>query len=371
MIELPRLGMTDVKRGSRIPCHYWLSIGLPVLLLGYILLRNVFYFKAGLLDPNFGIIHAAFDFNLWELPWTLLALALVLAFLAAVLSVCRKALICWCIVYVFVAGDLFLLRYYVTSVEPERMVVRRVAFKTPKLGRPVRLLHISDIQAGSIGDYEHRLFKRIELLEPDLIVYTGDFLQVVPPATFEEEWPKLRALFEEVDPPLGVFAVFGDVEREFYRLSQEELGPVRMLSSASERIEVGGGAFSLHGLSLFESRDPDWAQRSLQPWLEASEEASFKILFGHSPDFALGVGEEPIDLCLAGHTHGGQVRLPGYGPLVIDSEIPREWARGFRSIGAPFLNVSAGAGSNRFEGLPPIRFNCPTEMTLIELAPQS
>ena len=109
--------------------------------------------------------------------------------------------------------------------------------------------------------------------------------------------------------------------------------------------------------------------RAIEPWLDQSDPNDFRILFGHSPNFALGVAESPIDLCLAGHTHGGQVNVPFYGPLVTYSEVPREWARGFRRIGIPYLNVSAGAGSNRRHGLPPIRFNCPTEMTLIELVP--
>ena len=109
--------------------------------------------------------------------------------------------------------------------------------------------------------------------------------------------------------------------------------------------------------------------RSVEPWLEQSDANDFRILFGHSPDYALSVAEAPIDLCLAGHTHGGQVNLPFIGPLVIYSEVPKEWAKGFRRVGIPYLNVSAGAGSNRRGGLPPLRFNCPTEMTLIELVP--
>ena len=109
--------------------------------------------------------------------------------------------------------------------------------------------------------------------------------------------------------------------------------------------------------------------RSVRHWLGDSDQADFRILMGHLPNYATAMQEQPIDLCLAGHTHGGQVRVPFYGALTTYSEIPREWARGFRRIGVPYLNVSAGAGSNRRHGLPPIRFNCPTEMTLIELVP--
>ena len=126
---------------------------------------------------------------------------------------------------------------------------------------------------------------------------------------------------------------------------------------------------SLHGLNLRESKAQKWALRSVQPWLAGADPGVFRVLFGHSPNYALGMRDQPIDLCLAGHTHGGQVCLPWYGPLVTDSDVPRDWAQGFRRIGVPYLNVSAGAGSNRFEGLPPMRFNCPTEMTLIELVP--
>jgi predicted MPP superfamily phosphohydrolase len=147
------------------------------------------------------------------------------------------------------------------------------------------------------------------------------------------------------------------------------LEPLVMLASRSARIDTGAGWIDLHGLNLFQSKSAKWAQRSIKSWLSQSAEGDFRLLMGHAPDYTLALADAPIDLCLAGHTHGGQVRLPFFGPLVIDSAVPREWARGFRRIGVPYLNVSAGAGSNRRHGLPPIRFNCPTEMTLIELVP--
>jgi hypothetical protein len=272
-------------------------------------------------------------------------------------------------IYAFLGVDLFVLRYYVTYVEPERLVVHHVRLETPKLDQTVRILHISDIQAGSIEDYQEAIFERIEALAPDLIINTGDFLQVVPPATFEGEWPKLHALITRVNPRLGTYAVFGDTERELYRIPREQLEPLVMLSSRDQRIEVGAGAINLHGLSLYQSKSGEWAMRSIEQWLARSDPNDFRILFGHSPNYAMSVAEAPIDLCLAGHTHGGQVQVPFYGALVTYSEVPREWARGFRRVGIPYLNVSAGAGSNRYQGLPPIRFNCPTEMTLIELVP--
>ena len=271
--------------------------------------------------------------------------------------------------WVFFAFDLFALRYYVTHVEPERLVVRKIRIATPKLTESIRIVHLSDIQAGEIGKYQREIFRKIQELEPDLVLNTGDYLQVVPPATFDGELAKLIDLKARLRAKFGVYGVFGDTEMEMYRIPMEKLAPLVLLSSNSLRIDTGAGVISLHGLSLYESDKPEWALRSIESWLEGSDSRDFRILMGHSPNYALGVADYPIDLCLAGHTHGGQVRLPFYGALTTYSDVPKEWSRGFRSVGIPFLNVSAGAGSNRRHGLPPMRFNCPTEMTLIELVP--
>ena len=369
MTELTGLGMTDVASRSRNRRVWKSGLWVAVVLLLYMILRNVFYVKAGMLRPDFGVIHAAYRFNLGEMPLILGVLAALCLALAVTWTRSRRSLLWLGVFYAFLAVDLLLLRYYVTHVEPERLVIRQLRLETPKLAAPVRLLHIADIQAGSIGAYEASIFEAIATLQPDLIINTGDFLQVVPPATFESEWPKLHGLIKQVNPPLGTYGVFGDTERELYRYNPETLEPLVLLSSRNVRIDTGQGAISLHGLSLYESNSGEWAMRSVGQWLEQSSAQDFRILFGHSPNYALSVGEVPIDLCLAGHTHGGQVDVPLYGPLVIDSDVPKEWARGFRRVGIPYLNVSAGAGSNRYGGLPPIRFNCPTEMTLIELVP--
>lgn len=369
MKELSELAMTDVGSRSRAGRSWRLGMVSAVVVLVYVLIRNVLYVKAGMLRPDFAEIHKAYDFNLWELPMTLFGVAVFFAALAATWRGRCKGLIWIALLYAFIAVDLLGLRYYVTSIEPQRLVVHHIRLETPKLTKPIRLLHISDIQSGGISDYEVAIFEQIKALKPDLILNTGDFLQVVPPSTFASEFPKLLALIREVNPRLGTFAVYGDTERELYGIRADQLTPLQILSSRSAQIDTGGGIINLHGLSLYQSKNQLWATRTVEEWVEQTESGDFRILFGHAPDYALKVVDLPIDLCLAGHTHGGQVRVPGFGALVIDSEVPKEWARGFRRIGIPYLNVSAGAGSNRFEGLPPLRFNCPTEMTLIELVP--
>ncbi|MEO0509617.1 MAG: metallophosphoesterase [Verrucomicrobiota bacterium] len=369
MNSLSGLGMTDVASRPRGRRAWWLGFASLVLIGGYVIFMNYLFVRSGMLRPDFALIHRAYDFNLWQLPLTLIGFALFFAVVALRWSSARRTLLLFSGVYIFLTVDLFALRYYMTHIEPERMVVRRIRLQTPKLIKPLRILHISDIQAGSITDYEARVFGRINELNPDLILNTGDYLQEVPPATFDSELPKLVELFKSVMPKYGFYGVFGDTELEMYGVPQDELRPLELLSSRTVTIETEAGKVSIHGLSLYQSRKSEWAMRTVDSWLSTSADSEFRILMGHSPDFAMGMSEQPIDLCLAGHTHGGQVRLPFFGALTIYSEIPKEWARGFRRIGIPYLNVSAGIGSNRRHGLPPIRFNCPTEMTLIELVP--
>lgn len=367
MLSKIQLGMTEYSSRRFRPRSHKLCILLSwTFLISFIAFRNYQFFSSGLLSPNFHLIHEAYAFNLWYLPLSLIILALVCCFLAL-----RVAKIYSCSAYLlfFLAIDLFGLRYYITYIEPQKLVVKHIIIESPKVSDKLRILHLSDIQTGAVGSYEEKIFRTIDSLNPDIIINTGDYLQAVAPATFQSEFPKLVRLIRESDAPYGTYGVFGDTELELYSTPKTELGALKLLSSRSELILTHAGDISLFGLSLHESKNPEWAKRAVGQWIEDSSDYDFRILFGHAPDYALGVNALPIDLCLAGHTHGGQVRLPFIGALVIDSKIPNNWSRGFRKIGIPFLNVSAGAGSNRFGGLPPIRFNCPSEMSLIELVP--
>lgn len=91
----------------------------------------------------------------------------------------------------------------------------------------------------------------------------------------------------------------------------------------------------------------------------------------HSPEPRVldSFAEDGYDLVLAGHTHGGQLRLPGYGALVTNCELDRGRARGASTWGERMhLHVSAGLGTSPYA---PVRFACPPEATLLTLLPRS
>jgi predicted MPP superfamily phosphohydrolase len=105
--------------------------------------------------------------------------------------------------------------------------------------------------------------------------------------------------------------------------------------------------------------------------LDRGPRADLRVVFGHSPDFVRALaGWAPVDLALAGHTHGGQVVLPGFGPLVTLSRLPRRYAGGLNDYAGIPLHVSRGVGLERGSA-PPIRFLCPPEVSLLRLRSES
>lgn len=90
------------------------------------------------------------------------------------------------------------------------------------------------------------------------------------------------------------------------------------------------------------------------------------IALVHAPDVVSEWILADFDLVLGGHTHGGQVRVPGMGALVTNCDLPTQLASGLRRIGHGWLHVSPGLGTGRFT---PIRFACRPEATLLQLVP--
>ena len=99
------------------------------------------------------------------------------------------------------------------------------------------------------------------------------------------------------------------------------------------------------------------------------EDAQLSIGLTHSPEPRVldRFAEDGYDLVLAGHTHGGQLRLPGYGALVTNCDLDRSRARGVSDWGDMKLHVSAGLGTSPYA---PVRFACPPEATLLSLVPR-
>ncbi len=240
-------------------------------------------------------------------------------------------------------------------IEPKWLQVSTVTLSSPKITRPLSIAVVADLQTDHIGDYERRVVRQVMAQQPDLILLTGDYLQapaVEIPRLTEELHRLLRA--ESFSAPLGVYAVRGDCDRNTWALPFTGL-PIKVFES-STTLELED--VTLSALPAIESRH---GTAILPP----SER--FHVVFGHAPDFALRGLD--ADLQIAGHTHGGQVRLPFFGPLITLSRVPRSWAAGVTALGAGrTLVVSRGIGMERGPA-PRLRFLCRPEIVVIHLLP--
>jgi predicted MPP superfamily phosphohydrolase len=250
-----------------------------------------------------------------------------------------------------VAGDAFL-------IEPTRLEVSRVRLTTKKVRRPVRIVVLADLQTDVLGPYEREVLERTLQEEPDLILLAGDYLQAKRPE-WEALGGQLNAFLRKLDfsAPEGVFAVRGNVEPDDWAAIFDGL-PVTTVEATR--------SFELDDLRLTCLSKKDAWDTSLE--VCSADLGRFHVVLGHSPNYALGRVE--ADLLVAGHTHGGQVRLPLVGPLMSQSKIPRRWAAGLTPLpGGAKLLVSRGVGMER-SAAPRLRFLCRPELVVIDLVPQ-
>jgi predicted MPP superfamily phosphohydrolase len=355
--------MIDTRNPSRT--GWWLAVLAPWLLFAG---AGVLFLIQAMVAPTFLLVRQAYDFITLVSPG-LLIVSGVLALAWARRKPLKRQWSRMGALNLVAALLLIATRVYATHVEPNRLLVREVVLPSSKITRPITLLHLSDIQSNGVGAHEERVFARIREIAPDLILYTGDLVQPLPPLQPGEELARLARLFATLHPPGGIFGVFGDVDEGVHGVPPGDLGGLRLLESEGVRIELDGTRFHLFGLSLAESRHARHARQAMERWQKDHRENEFSLLLGHAPDFALDIAEQRIDLCLAGHTHGGQIRILGLGPIFTLSRVPRDWARGTRVVGRSRLSVSAGIGAEHAGGLPSIRLGCPPEMTVFRLVP--
>ncbi len=254
-------------------------------------------------------------------------------------------------------------------VEPQRLGVTRQALRSPKLraGRPLRVLHLGDLHAEiGLTRRERRLIELVRECQPDVILFSGDFLNLSylnDPRAGEVAHTVLR----ELQAPLGAFAVSGSPAVDQPDVVAQVLAGlpnVRWLRDEKVTLEHGGQRIELVGLTC--THKPFIDGPRLQTLLGEGPRDTFTLLLYHTPDLAPEAADAGIDLQLSGHTHGGQVRLPLFGALYAASLYGKRYEMGRLREGDLTLYVTRGVGLEG-KGAPRVRVLCPPEIVLWEL----
>jgi predicted MPP superfamily phosphohydrolase len=229
---------------------------------------------------------------------------------------------------------------------------------------PIRVVHVADTHIERYGFRERDLIRRVNALQPDLVVLTGDYLNLSNLGD-PEAAEHFRDLVAQIEAPYGIYAVRGTVEATPQTMARLLEGTaVVWLEQESLTVDVRGQRVTLVGVACSHREETDAAR--LSQAMAGVPESEFTLLLYHSPDLIREAAAGGLDLYLAGHTHGGQLRLPFYGALVTFSRFGRRYASGLFQEADTRLYVSRGLG---FEGggMPRARFLCRPELVSIEL----
>jgi predicted MPP superfamily phosphohydrolase len=225
---------------------------------------------------------------------------------------------------------------------------------------------IADIQTVEVGSRERRAVELLLDERPDVVLIAGDMFQGTA-AQWERTRDDYQALLGRLaSVPHGAFVVAGDVDRPF--LMDEVLGSsgVQFLDSEVAEVRIGDRTIQILGMPLVPT---DAADEALAAFIDAPRADAARLLLGHRPDWANRFGRGPagVDLVVSGHTHGGQIQLPGIGPIMTMSEVPRPVAAGgLHDLGGQLVYVSTGVGMEQ-QGAPQIRLGARPSVALLTL----
>ncbi len=270
--------------------------------------------------------------------------------------------------------------------EARQFTLRSVQVQVLRPGsRPVRILQLTDLHLTPTQTDKMAWVRSLAAEDPDFVILTGDLLGHMDAVPY---------LAKTLEPLRGVPGVFVFGSNDYWspkainpfkyfvkgrvpkmstaRLPTDELESELLnagwssLNNARGSAEVQGNRIDMRGVN-----DP---HIQLDRYHEVAggfdPDASLRLAVTHAPYLRVldPMADDGADLIIAGHTHGGQVCLPGYGALVTNCDLDSKRAKGLSRHQGAALHVSAGLGTNPYA---PVRLACPPEATMLHLVPKA
>jgi uncharacterized protein len=248
--------------------------------------------------------------------------------------------------------------YWWARKNAENVQIRHNDIRLPRVPSSfdgLTILHISDLHVDISSGAMQRLIELLPGLVYDLCVLTGDYRgKTFGP--FDATIEGMARVCARVVAP--IYGVLGNHDSIRMVPALEEMG-IRMLLNEAETLERGGQGLHLVGIDDAHYFRTDNIEKAVSQ-LPGNE---FSILLSHTPEIYRQAAHADFDLLLSGHTHGGQICLPGAIPITLDSVLPRRMGSGLWKYRDMVGYTSVGVGSS----VAPVRINCPPEITLHHL----
>jgi predicted MPP superfamily phosphohydrolase len=255
---------------------------------------------------------------------------------------------------------------YARYIEPRQLDIVEQTIISPNIPKGfhgTKILQFSDTHLGLSYNLEmlRHLTEKMNALNPDIVLFTGDLIDIPNQYAYID---KVAPVLKTIKAPLGKFSIFGNHDHggygtEIYKqimhesaftLLVNEVVQIRLLDNSY--IVIGGLDDALLGKPSYGST------------LSQLSEDVFSIMMVHEPDVAQELALYPVNLQLSGHSHGGQIQIPFYGPL-ITPPLSTLYREGMYTIGQTDMQlyVNRGLGTTRL----PFRFLAKPEVTLFTL----
>jgi uncharacterized protein len=238
---------------------------------------------------------------------------------------------------------------YSVLIEPYQIEITNLKIENSHLNKVLKgkiAIHLTDLHIGAKGRRERKVLEIINLIKPDLIFLTGDYVQ------WKGDYNPSLSFFSKLQAPVGVWAVMGDYDYSSSRKSclfchkagtkdLTDQHQVKFLRNSFEKIEVPAGQFMLGGIDKMYARS-----------FPSVPDNVASIVLSHNPMAFDSIDDQKNIFMLAGDTHGGQISLPLWFWKLTGYEKMYRYRQGLFEQGKKKMYVSRGIGTSHF----PIRF---------------
>lgn len=248
--------------------------------------------------------------------------------------------------------------------EPNILVIRNIDISLKKWHsehNSLKIVFLGDLHTKPIDlDRLKRVVSKVNDQKPDIVLSIGDYVngnsykETLYPRVIAKELGKIKSKY-------GFYTVLGNHDYDYnpLRIRKElEKNGIKVLENDTLPLDIEGKRLWLIGIQDFSVCHTHLDYNTKQ----VSDEENPVILLSHTPDVFPEV-DERIELTLAGHTHGGQVIIPFYGPIYVPSKYGKNYSKGYFEEGNKKMFVTGGIGTSVF----PIRFNNFPEIIILNI----
>ncbi len=256
-------------------------------------------------------------------------------------------------IFIFFIMFIVLLAIYATFIERNLFLIERHDILiNEKKNNNLKIVHFTDVQLGDFYNLNqlNKVVYKINKLNPDIVVFTGD---LIDNAYKYNEIDSISDVLINIKSNIGKYAIYGNHDygggaERYYKNIMNKSG-FTVLKNSSISIN-----FNDKILNIFGSDDGLIGKPDIKKTMKGIKDENINIILMHEPDLIDRYQEYPIDLAFAGHSHGGQVYIPFYGPIV-NNKLSEKYVKGFyrlKNQRNTLIYVNTGLGNTRL----PFRF---------------